>query len=222
MIDLSRPGLIVFDMDSTLITIECIDEIAGLAGLKAEVSAITEAAMRGQLDFAASLQQRVQVLAGISEAQLRTLFDPVPITPGAAELVGWFKQIGWRTAVVSGGFTWFTGQLREVLELDADIANQLEWHQQQLTGRVALPIVDAQVKADSLRQLAQRWQIDVANTIAVGDGANDIPMLEAAGLGVAFCAKPKLKDIADIVIESPDLMLLKTQLEQRVNQHGKS
>lgn len=222
MIDLSRPGLIVFDMDSTLITIECIDEIAGLAGRKAEVSAITEAAMRGQLDFAASLQQRVQVLAGISEAELSSLFDPIPLSPGAAELIAWFKQLGWKTAVVSGGFTWFTQKLRDALKLDADIANQLEWYQQQLTGRVSLPIVDAQVKADSLRQLAQRWQIDITNTIAVGDGANDIPMLKAAGLGVAFCAKPKLKEIADIVIESPDLMLLKTQLEQRVNHHGKS
>ncbi|MDX1706241.1 phosphoserine phosphatase SerB [Pseudidiomarina sp.] len=222
MIDLSRPGLIVFDMDSTLITIECIDEIAGLAGRKAEVSAITEAAMRGQLDFAASLQQRVQVLAGVAETELTTLFDPIPVSPGAAELIAWFKQLGWKTAVVSGGFTWFTQKLRAALKLDADIANQLEWYQQQLTGRVSLPIVDAQVKADSLRQLAQRWQIDITNTIAVGDGANDIPMLQAAGLGVAFCAKPKLKEIADIVIESPDLMLLKTQLEQRVNHHGKS
>ncbi|CAI8152680.1 MAG: Phosphoserine phosphatase [Pseudidiomarina mangrovi] len=205
MIDFSQPGLAVFDMDSTLITIECIDEIAERGHCKPQVAAITEAAMRGELDFAASLRQRVALLRGVKEQCLAEIFSPLPLTPGAVELMAWLRQRGWRTALVSGGFTWFAEQLQHYLQLDHAVANRLEIRDGELTGEVLAPIIDAEAKAQQLKQLAAQWQIPLHNTIAVGDGANDIAMLQAAGFGVAFCAKPALQSYAQLVINEADL-----------------
>ena len=218
MVNLSQPGSVVFDMDSTLITIECIDELAALVDRKAEVAAITAAAMRGELDFAASLKQRVAVLAGVERDRLAQLFQPIPLTPGAAELVAWFRQRGWYTAVVSGGFTWFTEQLAAAIGLHQHCANSLLWKGDRLTGEVAEPIVDGQRKAMQLRAWAEHYQLPLTQTIAVGDGANDHAMLEAAALGVAFCAKPALQAVADIVIDTPNLMTLTEQLQNYENE----
>lgn len=212
MPNLQQPGLVVFDMDSTLITIECIDELAALVGKKPQVSAITAAAMRGELDFAASLRARVELLEGVQEQRLEQLFQPIPLSNGAAELITWFHARGWRTAVVSGGFTWFTERLAKTINLDAHLANELLWQSSQLTGRVAEPIVDGARKAQFLHELAQQWSIPLSNTIAVGDGANDIEMLNAAGYGVAYCAKPALREVADTTIDTPELMLLAEHL----------
>src|SRR5690554_579710 len=206
MIDFSQPGLAVFDMDSTLIQIECIDEIAAIAGCKPQVSAITAAAMRGELDFAASLQQRVALLRGIDEALLASLFSPPPLTQGAADLIQWLHRQGWKTAVVSGGFTWFAEQLQTLLQLDAVVANQLEIEQGRLTGRLIPPIIDAQSKAEQLVWWCQQWHISLDNTLAVGDGANDIPLLQKAAFGVAFCAKEALRAHAQLTIDTPNLM----------------
>ncbi|RUO57325.1 phosphoserine phosphatase SerB [Pseudidiomarina insulisalsae] len=212
MLNLQRPGLVVFDMDSTLITIECIDELAALVGKKDQVSVVTEAAMRGELDFAQSLRARVELLAGVKQQQLAQLFQPIPLSQGARQLVQWLHDKGWYAAVVSGGFTWFTEQLAREINLDAQQANRLLWHNAMLTGEVAEPIVDAASKARFLQELAQRWSIPLANTVAVGDGANDRDMLEVAGYGVAYCAKPALREVADYSIDTPDLMILAEHL----------
>ncbi|WP_127346036.1 phosphoserine phosphatase SerB [Pseudidiomarina mangrovi] len=213
MIDFSQPGLAVFDMDSTLITIECIDEIADRAQCKPQVAAITAAAMRGEIDFAASLRQRVALLRGVKEQRLAEIFSPLPLTPGAAELMAWLRQRGWRTALVSGGFTWFAEQLQQFLQLDHALANRLEIRNGELTGEVIAPIIDAEAKALHLRQLAAQWHIPLHNTIAVGDGANDIAMVQAAGFGVAFCAKPALQHYAQLVINEPDLSAIARHFE---------
>lgn len=221
--DFKRPGLAVFDMDSTLITIECIDELASLVGQKQRVSEITEQAMRGELDFSQSLVQRVALLKGITQQQLQQFFDPIPFTPGAESLVAWLHERGWVTAVVSGGFTWFTKQLQQRLRLHKAQANQLIWQHDQLTGDVERPIVDAQAKAEFLRLWANELDIPRSQTVAIGDGANDIPMLEAAGFGVAFCAKPALQKVATLSINEPNLMAIADYFEkQAVGTHGKS
>lgn len=213
MITLQQPGLVVFDMDSTLITIECIDELAALVGKKAEVSAVTEAAMQGELDFSESLRARVELLEGVERSKLAELFAPIPFSNGAHQLIQWFHQHGWRAALVSGGFTWFSEQVAGALQLDAHHANTLIWEGDRLTGQVAEPIVDAQRKATYLQELAAQWDIAPENTIAVGDGANDAQMLQAAGFGVAYCAKPALRQHADVCIDTPDLMLLAHHLQ---------
>jgi len=215
MVKLTQPGLVVFDMDSTLITIECIDEIAALAGKKAEVSAVTEAAMQGEIDFAASLQARVELLTGVEVAALEQLFTPIPLTSGAVDLIRWFQQRGWKTAVASGGFTWFADRLQARLGLDSVLANSLEISAGKLTGRVVPPIIDAASKAAEVRRLAQQFDLPMQQTIAVGDGANDIPMLECAGLGIAFAAKPLVQAHADLVIPTADLTLVIDALERR-------
>lgn len=208
MLDFSQPGLAVFDMDSTLIRIECIDEIAALAGCKQQVEEITAAAMRGELDFAASLQQRVALLAGVEEHTLASIFSPLPLTHGAQGLLLWLRQRGWKTALVSGGFSWFADQLKQHLQLDAAIANQLEIRDGRLSGRVIAPIIDAQAKAEQLHRLAKQWGIALSNTLAVGDGANDIPLLQAAGFSVAFQAKAVVKRHAQLAIDEADLMAI--------------
>lgn len=218
-LDFSKPGLALFDMDSTLITIECIDELAALVGRREQVSEITERAMRGELDFATSLKARVAALAGVVDSQLDTLFDPIPLTQGAAELVAWLHNKGWKVGVVSGGFTWFTEQVKEQLNLDFARANVLIWQQQQLTGEVAEPIIDAQAKVDALHEWAQQLGIPPTQTMAIGDGANDIPMLKAAHFGVAFCAKEALRQVADLCIDEPDLMKVADYFEQTNNEN---
>lgn len=208
MVDFSKPGLAVFDMDSTLIGIECIDEIAALVGCKAEVSAITEQAMRGELDFADSLKARVALLRGVRKQQLQQLFQPIPLTSGAIQLVSWLQERQWAVGVVSGGFTWFTDQVAQVLNLDFSHANTLLWDNEQLSGEVADPVVDAQSKAQYLTLWARELELPLTQTLAVGDGANDIPMFQQAGFSVAFCAKPKVQAVADYCVDEPDLAQL--------------
>ena len=207
-------GLIVFDMDSTLIHIECIDEIARLNNRYTKVSAITEAAMRGEIDFAQSLIQRVACLEGIKECDLESLFSPIPFNPGAKELIQALQAVGWKTALVSGGFTWFADRVQSALNLDMVVANQLEVANGCLTGKVLGDIVDAEVKAAQLQQLAGHWNIPPERTVAVGDGANDALMLQAAAVGIAFNAKPALQAIADYSVNSNNLLEVQGCLKQ--------
>ncbi|MDV6317133.1 phosphoserine phosphatase SerB [Idiomarina sp. HP20-50] len=207
-------GLIVFDMDSTLIGIECIDEIARLNNRYTKVSTITEAAMRGEIDFGESLKLRVACLAGIAESQLEALFNPIPFNPGAAELIHTLKAAGWKTALVSGGFTWFAEKVQSALNLDAIVANQLEVIDGYLTGNLLGDIVDANVKAQRLKSLAEKWSIPPERTVAVGDGANDALMLEAAAVGVAYNAKPALQAVADYSVNSSNLLEIIGCLQQ--------
>lgn len=193
--------LIVSDMDSTLITIECIDEIASGAGLKDKVSEITERAMRGELDFSASLRERVALLRGLPESHLQYVYDNVlNLTDGAEALLRECQAHGVKFMLVSGGFTFFTERLKQRLGLDFAYANELEVENGVLTGRVVGQIIDAQAKADLLVQHREQLGCRPDQVIAVGDGANDIPMLQQAGLGVAFHAKPKTQASADVAI----------------------
>jgi phosphoserine phosphatase len=189
--------LVVMDMDSTLIRIEVIDELARAYGVYDEVAAITKAAMRGNLPYEESLQQRVKLLAGMPLEQVTRIATDAPITEGAEELLRVLRGLGLKTAVISGGFSIAADALRVRLGLDYAYSNQLEVKGGKLTGRVLDPIVGPQRKADLLDAIAQREGIALEQTIAVGDGANDLLMLEKAGLGIAFHAKPKLREAAD-------------------------
>lgn len=207
-------GLIVSDMDSTLITIECIDELADCLGIKAEVAAITEAAMRGELDFAGALKERVALLKGLSVESLQSVYDDrLRLSPGAETLLTAARQRGIRTAVVSGGFTFFTEKLKDFLGLDYALANELEERDGQLTGRVAGAICGHKQKRQFLLDMTTRLGLKPSQTIAIGDGANDLPMLAAAGLGVAYHAKPKVQAQADVVINHGGLELIAHFLE---------
>lgn len=195
-------GLIVSDMDSTLITIECIDEIAAGNGLKDQVAAITERSMAGELDFETSLRERVALLKGLPESVMDDVYLHVlQLTAGAEDLIAQCQQHHVKFMLVSGGFTFFTERLKQRLGLDYAYANQLEIISGKLTGQLTGRIIDAQAKADLLRQHALELDIPLNLTLAMGDGANDIPMIEAAGLGVAFHAKPKTRQHADICID---------------------
>ena len=189
--------LIAFDMDSTLIMTEVIDELAKVAGSASEVSKITERAMQGQLDFSDSLKQRVSLLAGLPEEKMKVIANHLPLTEGAKTLVKSVKKLGYKTAILSGGFTYFGKILQEILDIDYVFANELEVVNGQLTGRVLEPIIDSERKADLLRMLAKKENISLQQVIAVGDGANDLAMLQAAGLGIAFHAKPFLRENAE-------------------------
>ncbi|KZE31658.1 phosphoserine phosphatase SerB [Crenobacter luteus] len=194
-------GLIVSDMDSTLITIECIDEIADMQGLKEQVAAITERSMRGELDFAASLVERVALLKGLPEKALgRVYAERLALTPGATELLAACKTHGVRFMLVSGGFTFFTERLKAELGLDYAHANTLEVVDGKLTGRVLGDIVDAAAKARLLRETRDALGIAPDAVIAIGDGANDLLMLAEAGLGIAYKAKPVVRRQADVAI----------------------
>jgi len=202
---LSKPGLLVMDMDSTTIEIECIDEIAKLAGVGEEVAEVTERAMLGELDFAQSLHQRVATLANSPESILSDVAKNIPLMAGLEPLILELKKHNWRIAIASGGFTYFADHLKDTLNLDAAFANTLEIVDGKLTGKVLGDVVDAQVKADSLAILTKEYQIPQHQTVAMGDGANDLVMMAAASFGVAFHAKPIVLAQADSSINEQGL-----------------
>ncbi|EGL54853.1 MAG: phosphoserine phosphatase SerB [Pseudomonadota bacterium] len=193
--------LLVTDMDSTLITIECIDEIADFMNLKPEVAAITESAMRGEIDFETSLRKRVSLLKGLDVEVLERVYDErLRLSPGAELMVSTLKQHGFSLALVSGGFTFFTDRLKQRLGLDFAQANKLAEKDGKLTGEVDGDICGAQTKADFLLSCCDKMNIVAEQTIAVGDGANDLLMMEPAGLSVAYHAKPKVQQQAATAI----------------------
>ncbi len=203
-----KPGLLVMDMDSTAIQIECIDELAAMAGVGEAVSEVTERAMQGELDFEESLRLRVSKLAGASEDIITTLCENLPLMPGLESLVAELKPNDWKLVLASGGFTPFVGHLKDLLKLDAAYANELVIEDGKLTGEVTGEVVDAQYKADVIDKSSAAWQIAIGQRMAIGDGANDIPMVNAADFGVAFHAKPKLLAAADASIQKLDLRCL--------------
>ena len=188
--------LICFDMDSTLIQTEVIDELAMRAGVGDQVKAITERAMRGEIDFKESFTERVALMKGLDESVMREIAENLPITEGVERLMYVLKHYGYKIAILSGGFTYFGNYLKEKFGIDYVYANNLEIVDGKLTGRYIGDIVDGKRKAELLQLIAQVEKVDIAQTIAVGDGANDLPMLSAAGLGIAFHAKPKVVENA--------------------------
>ena len=188
--------LVCFDMDSTLIETEVIDELAMRAGVGDKVKAITERAMRGEIDFDESFRERVSLLKGLVESVMRDIAEHLPVTEGVGRMMEVLKRAGFKTAILSGGFTYFGNYLKQKFGIDYVYANELEIVDGKLTGRYVGEIVNGRRKAELLRLLAQVENIDIAQTIAVGDGANDLPMLATAGLGIAFHAKPKVKATA--------------------------
>jgi phosphoserine phosphatase len=201
-----RKRLLVADMDSTIISVECIDELADFAGKRAQVAAITERAMRGELDFPSALRERALMLAGLDEQVLADAFaDRVRLNPGARTLVTTMRAHGAVTALVSGGFTYFTSRVRALAGFDLDRANTLEIADGKLAGRVGEPILGADAKLAALQELTAKHGLAPADTLAVGDGANDLPMIRAAGLGVAYRAKPVVSAAAQARINHADL-----------------
>ena len=203
---LSHFGLCVMDMDSTLIAIECIDEIADMMNLKPQVAAITEAAMRGELDFPASLRKRVALLKGLDEAALQRVIDErLKLNPGALEWIAACKANNIKTMVVSGGFTLFVNHVKAFLGLDYAVANTLEIVNGKLTGNVLGEIVDADRKALELTKLRDELGLKESQTIAIGDGANDLKMMAAAGVGIAYHAKPVVQQQAMYALNNTGL-----------------
>lgn len=188
--------LICFDMDSTLIQTECIDQLAECAGVGDQVREITERAMRGEIDFTESFRERVALLKGLDVNVMEGIAERLPITEGVGRMMEVLKRTGYKTAILSGGFTFFGDYLKRKFGFDYMYANELEVKDGKLTGRYVGDVVDGRRKAELLRLIAQVENVDMAQTIAVGDGANDLPMLSAAGLGIAFHAKPKVKESA--------------------------
>ncbi len=197
--------LIVWDVDSTLVQGEVIEMLAAHAGCEGEVAAVTEAAMRGELDFEQSLRERVALLEGLDASCLDTVYDDLALTPGARTLVRTLKRLGYRFAIVSGGFSQITDRLAADLGIDWAAANELEVVDGRLTGRIVGAVLDRAGKADALRRFAAEAGVSNAATVAVGDGANDLDMLAAAGLGIAFNAKPVVQEAADTTVNVPFL-----------------
>ena len=189
--------LVCFDMDSTLIEAEVIDELAKAAGAGEQVAAITELAMRGELDFTQSFKRRVSLLKGLDESVLQGIANNLPITEGAEKLIRALKALGYKTAILSGGFNYFGRFLQQKLGIDYVYANELPIVDGKVTGEVVDPVVDGKRKAQLLKELAEREGLNLQQVIAVGDGANDLPMLSLAGLGIAFRAKPLVKENAE-------------------------
>jgi len=191
---LNQVRLVAMDMDSTLITIECIDEIADMQGIKPEVALITAAAMRGEIEFAESLRRRVSLLAGLPVAALERVYDErLRLSPGAERMLTGFAAVGAKTALLSGGFTFFTDRLKARLNLDYTMSNTLDIADGKLTGGIAGPIVDAAVKAAALRRLKLEHAGSEGLAVAIGDGANDLPMFAEADVAVAYRAKPVVR-----------------------------
>jgi phosphoserine phosphatase len=194
-------GLIAFDMDSTLITVECIDELADFAGKKHAVAAVTESAMRGEIDYKESLSRRLALLEGLDARVLAQVYEErVRLSPGAKELLAAAQKAGLRTAILSGGFTYFTERLRIELGFDFATSNELEIAGGKITGRTLGDIVDAATKAERLNLIRNELGLKPEQVIAIGDGANDIPMLESVGLSIAYHAKPATREHADIAL----------------------
>jgi phosphoserine phosphatase len=188
--------LFAFDMDSTLIQGEVIDELAKLAGVADKVVAITESAMRGEIEFQESFRRRVALLRGLPERRVQELLDKIPLVEGAEQLIGTLKMLGYKTAILSGGFTFFARHLQQRLGIDYVFANELDVIDGEVSGEVRTEIVDGARKAELLRQIAQAEKISLEQVVAVGDGANDLPMLGIAGMGIAFRAKPIVRQTA--------------------------
>lgn len=204
-----RKRLLVADMDSTLIGQECIDELAALAGVGAQVAAITDKSMRGELDFEQSLAERVRLLSGLPETALaEVLTSRISLNAGARSLAATMRRHGALTAIVSGGFAAFTGHVRACAGFDRDFSNRLEIDNGVLTGRLVPPVLGRNAKRETLLTLTNELGLAVQETLAVGDGANDIEMIRAAGLGVAYRAKPALRSVADACIDRADLTAL--------------
>ncbi|MGM7667292.1 phosphoserine phosphatase SerB [Microbacterium sp. A93] len=205
----AQPKMLVMDVDSTLIRQEVIELLAAHAGREAEVAAVTEAAMRGELDFTQSLHHRVQALAGLDAAVIDDVVAAVEPQPGAREVIAAFHAAGWQVCAVSGGFTQVLAPLADDLGLDHYRANDLEIVQGRLTGRVLGTVVDRAVKAEMVRRWSAEAGVSPEGVVAAGDGANDIDMLDAAGLAVAFCAKPALREHADVELDVPSLDVIR-------------
>lgn len=204
-----RKRLLIADMDSTIITVECVDELADLVGIKDEVAAVTRRAMNGEIDFKDALATRVALLKGLpSEAIAELCRTRIAVTPGARALVRTMRAHGALTALVSGGFTAFTGWVREAVGFDLDEANELEIIDECLTGRMIGEIRDASSKLAALEKLSRERGLAPTNTLAVGDGANDLPMIRAAGLGIAYHAHPRVREAAPTRIDHADLTAL--------------
>mgnify|MGYP000403939758 CR=1 FL=1 len=197
--------LCVLDVDSTLITAEVIELIAERAGTRARVAEITERAMRGELDFSASLAERVATLAGVPDTVFADVLAEVRLTPGARELVAGLQDRGWEVALVSGGFAEVVGPLAASLGITRYRANRLEAVDGRLTGRTVGPVVNREVKAETLREFAAEVGCALEDAVAIGDGANDLDMMAVAGLGIAFNAKPVVQERADVALNAPRL-----------------
>lgn len=204
-----RKRLLLADMDSTIVNVECINELADVAGFKAQVAALTERAMRGEIDFATALRTRAALLKGLPESVFDKVFrERVRLNPGARSLVQTMRRNGATTALVSGGFTYFTDRVRQAAGFDLDHANRLEVVDGILTGQVLEPIRGAESKLATLHQLTHAHGLSLDESLAVGDGANDLPMLQAAGIGVAYHAKPLVAENAQVRINHSDLTAL--------------
>ena len=204
-----RKGLVVADMDSTIIEQECIDEMADMLGLRDKVAAITERAMSGEIDFESALRERVRLLAGLAETELERVWrERIRLMAGAKTVVATMRARGGFAALVSGGFTYFTGRVAAAVGFDVDHANTLEIAGGRLTGRVAGPILGKAAKLAALQRYTRERGLDAAATLVVGDGANDLAMIEAAGLGVAYRAKSVVAEAAAAAIEHGDLTAL--------------